>query len=332
MFKEFRGMVTERLKALGLDQQEKDINDLVDKATAESLPAADWGLNMELVDIINSDPGPASDKTCRALKRTLAKPSVHCQILALTLLETIAKNTSGAFHHFFVRSELWQDLRAVGTALRAFDPEVRDKILGLIEDFAGGVPVPQYREAYEQLLDAGMDFPVRPESEAVPYYTPPTRPADALHGVSAEDRAAIQEAMRQMDVEEQGAQQQQQQQQQQQAAPYLPIMPAPATQGLGSSRRGTPPPQSSPMLVRPEDLMQVGPSTAAAWLAGRLDGRSAGRLAGWLAGWLGETCSLTAGATPRQRVRGRRAALGLGLPAGRGCGSWHSRRCGRSST
>jgi hypothetical protein len=288
MFAQLKERVAEKIKALTLDQQEKDINDLVEKATAESLPAADWGLNMELVDIINGDPAPASDKTCKALKRALAKPSVHCQVLTLTLLETIVKNTSGSFHHFFVRSELWQDLLAVGAAPRAFDPEVRDKILGLIEDFARGVPVPQYREAYEQLLDAGTDFPVRPEGEAVPYYTPPSRPSDALAGVSAEDRAAIQEAMRQMDAEEQAEAARAAQQQASSlamaaptfamAAPHMPHMPAPSPRGAPGGR-GTPPPQRSPTPpARPEELMQVGGAGGGAG--------ATGPGAGWL-GWVG---------------------------------------------
>jgi hypothetical protein len=234
---------------------------------------ADWGINMELVDIINADPGPASDKTCKALRRVLQKPSVHAQMLTLTLLETVVKNTSGAFHHFFVRSELWQDLVSVGSYPRAFDPEVRDKILTLIEDFARGVPVPQYREAYEQLLDKGMDFPVRPETENVPYYTPPSRQPDHMAGVSDEDKAAIQEAMRQMESEAEAEEQRAVQQRQNtfamaaptfaMAAPYLPHMPvAPAQQQQqqqqqAPARTPTPPPQRSPTPSTPEEVMQV---------------------------------------------------------------------------
>ncbi len=33
-----------------------------------------------------------------------------------------------------------------------WDPEVRDKALGLIEDFAKGLPLQAYKEAYEGLL------------------------------------------------------------------------------------------------------------------------------------------------------------------------------------
>jgi hypothetical protein len=33
-----------------------------------------------------------------------------------------------------------------------WDPEVRDKALGLVEDFARGLPLPAYRDAYEGLL------------------------------------------------------------------------------------------------------------------------------------------------------------------------------------
>lgn len=33
-----------------------------------------------------------------------------------------------------------------------WDPEVRDRALGLVEDFGRGLPLPAYREAYEGLL------------------------------------------------------------------------------------------------------------------------------------------------------------------------------------
>ena len=36
--------------------------------------------------------------------------------------------------------------------LSQWDPEVRDKALGLIEDFAKGLPMQGYKEAYEGLL------------------------------------------------------------------------------------------------------------------------------------------------------------------------------------
>ncbi|KAF8056348.1 chid1 [Scenedesmus sp. PABB004] len=233
------------------DAFERRLTDHVERATSELLTGPDWGLNFELVDTINNDPtcaqsaarsaaqrpaqrsAPlsarrpgasrrallrrrrrgASDKVYRALRRVLLRPSIHSQLLALTLLEACVKNCVPFFFQQLIYSELWAEIMRAGEPLRNWDPEVRDRALGLVEDFARGLPLPAYNEAYESLLDRGVDFPVRPaapadEAAAVPYYTPPPAPpaeVAAAQGISPEDRAAIAAAVADLEAQEAAA-------------------------------------------------------------------------------------------------------------------------------
>eukprot|EP00878_Enallax_costatus_P019987 GHUV01021108.1.p1 GENE.GHUV01021108.1~~GHUV01021108.1.p1 ORF type:complete len:480 (+),score=158.33 GHUV01021108.1:171-1610(+) len=189
------------------DPYENRIADHVQRATSELLTGPDWGLNFELIDIINNDSTGTSDKVYRAIRRALSKPQIQSQLLALALLEACVKNCVPFFFQQLMYSDLWQEIIRAGEPFRNWDPEVRDKALGLIEDFARGLPMQGYKEAYEGLLDRGVDFPVRPQADTggAPYYTPPPMPAAtaaAAQGLSPEDRAAIAAAVADLEAQE----------------------------------------------------------------------------------------------------------------------------------
>lgn len=63
------------------------------------------------------------------------------------------KNCHAQFHVYLGASELWQEMLKLCTdlAITRIDAEVRDKILGLVEDFARALQPQQFREAYEDL-------------------------------------------------------------------------------------------------------------------------------------------------------------------------------------
>lgn len=54
----WKGKITETFKNLTgpLDPHEKRISELVERATSDLLAGPDWGLNMEVVDVVNSSP------------------------------------------------------------------------------------------------------------------------------------------------------------------------------------------------------------------------------------------------------------------------------------
>ncbi|MEW5319603.1 MAG: hypothetical protein WDW38_010747 [Sanguina aurantia] len=181
VFQQFRDKFTEKLKNFAethtQDELDKALQDLVDRATSELLLGSDWGLNMELADRINENIGVSSEKSLRAIRRTIGKPNAKVQLLALTVLDTCVKNCYPVFHTFLATSELWADLlkMATDTGVVRIDGEVRDRILVAVEDYARVLAPDEFRKAYDTLLDQGVDFPVRsPEDSAPPILTPPS--------------------------------------------------------------------------------------------------------------------------------------------------------------
>lgn len=203
MFANLRDKFNERLKNLTVSQDphEKRINDLVDRATSDVLIGPDWALNMELVDVINSNPSVNLEKATRALKRSLQSHNTKVQLLTITAIETCIKNCTRQFHKYFSSSELFVEM------LKIADPppqmhvssEVKDRILCLVEDLAKALEGP-YRRAYEALLDNGVDFPVRNPEETAPLEIPPET-AEPAQDISEEDRAAIAQAMAELAAE-----------------------------------------------------------------------------------------------------------------------------------
>ncbi len=86
MFASLKEKWSEAIKNWGpQDEHDKAIADLVERATSELLISADWGLNMEIVDMINRNPTVMEEKTLRVLRRSLLKSNAKVQMLALTV-------------------------------------------------------------------------------------------------------------------------------------------------------------------------------------------------------------------------------------------------------
>lgn len=151
---------------------------LIDKATSDLLIGPDWGMNLEICDMINYDPGQARE-VVKAIKKRLGNKSGRVQFLALTVLETVMKNCGEVVHQNVAEKELLNDM--VKIVKKKSDMVVRDKILVLLDSWqeAFGGPsskYPQYYIAYDELRRAGVEFPER-TADAVPIFTPPpTRP------------------------------------------------------------------------------------------------------------------------------------------------------------
>ncbi|RVE75564.1 hypothetical protein OJAV_G00000150 [Oryzias javanicus] len=70
----------------------------IERATSGSLQVEDWGLNMEICDIINeTDEGP-KDAVKAIKKRIVGNKNFREIMLALTVLETCVKNCGHRFH------------------------------------------------------------------------------------------------------------------------------------------------------------------------------------------------------------------------------------------
>ncbi|KAJ9515128.1 hypothetical protein QJQ45_028926, partial [Haematococcus lacustris] len=180
MFSNFAERVAQKFKELGpQDELDKAIASLVSAGCDPELLGPDWGVNMQLVDIVNRQPSEGSEKLLRVVNRTMGRPSAKQQLLVLTMLDTCVRNCHPTLHIQLGSSLLWADLikLAQDTGVSRIDAEVRDKILAMVEDYGRWLAVPlAFQDTYNTLVEQGVDFPVRSAADMSPIeaYQPPT--------------------------------------------------------------------------------------------------------------------------------------------------------------
>ncbi|CAH8378019.1 unnamed protein product [Eruca vesicaria subsp. sativa] len=150
------------------------VNAMVERATSEMLIGPDWAMNLEICDMLNTDPAQAKD-VVKGVKKKIGSRNPKTQLLALTLLETIVKNCGDMVHMHVAEKGVIHEM--VRIAKKKPDIHVKEKILVLIDTWqeAFGGPrarYPQYYAGYQELLRAGAVFPQRSERSA-PVFTPP---------------------------------------------------------------------------------------------------------------------------------------------------------------
>ncbi|CAO3564754.1 unnamed protein product [Mortierella alpina] len=159
------------------------IDELVDKATSENLPAGseDLALNLEMCDQIRSKQVSPKD-AAKALKRRIGHKNPNVQLLALGLTDVCVKNGG---HHFLVEvaaHEFIDNLTSIMKAPTGCNYEVKNRILGLIQTwgllFRGKHGLGYVCDTYMVLQQEGFHFPPKDnvgaalvESEAPPDWT-----------------------------------------------------------------------------------------------------------------------------------------------------------------
>ena len=174
------------------------------QATSDVLREPDWGVNVDMCDLVNSNFHRYGKDTVKALRLKLQKKTKpQCQYLALVALEMCMKNC-GVMFHAKVIEKACLDETSKCAAARGGDARVKQKSLALIQEWALQLNLPQYRAAFDELRRKGERFPPTEltSREVTPMYTPrPGRTDIVEQRLAAMDpadaaaiRAAVQEA------------------------------------------------------------------------------------------------------------------------------------------
>ncbi|KAM4603673.1 target of Myb1 membrane trafficking protein isoform 2-T2 [Polymixia lowei] len=175
----------------------------VERATSAVLHSEDWGLNMEICDIINeTDDGPRD--AVKAIKRRIVGNKNFREImLALTVLEACVKNCGHRFHVLVASQEFVEGV-LVRSILPKYNPPtaLHDRVLSLIQSWADAFrsrpSLAGVVSVYEDLKRRGLEFPMTDLDALSPIHTPhrsiPENSSPETAPVSASPRQSQQEA------------------------------------------------------------------------------------------------------------------------------------------
>ncbi|GAB2293886.1 3'(2'),5'-bisphosphate nucleotidase/inositol-1,4-bisphosphate 1-phosphatase [Dionaea muscipula] len=153
---------------------------VVEAATAETLDEPDWGLNLEICDMVNLE-RINSIELIRGIKKRIMLKNHRVQFHALTLLETVVKNCDKAFSELAAERVLDEMVKLID------DPQTvinnRNKALMLIEAWGESSVelryLPVFEETYKSLRSRGIRFPGRDDESLAPIFTPPRSVSEA---------------------------------------------------------------------------------------------------------------------------------------------------------
>ncbi|XP_077380872.1 target of Myb1 membrane trafficking protein [Festucalex cinctus] len=149
----------------------------IEQATSGSRQSEDWGLNMEICDIINeTDEGP-KDAIKAIKKRIMGNKNFSEIMLALTVLETCVKNCGHRFHVLVASQEFVEGV-LVRAILPKYNPPtaLHDRVLSLIQSWADAFRTSPSLAGvvyvYDDLRRRGLEFPMTDLDALSPIHTP----------------------------------------------------------------------------------------------------------------------------------------------------------------
>uniref|UniRef100_A0A7N0TZA1 VHS domain-containing protein n=1 Tax=Kalanchoe fedtschenkoi TaxID=63787 RepID=A0A7N0TZA1_KALFE len=135
------------VKVKELIQGPNEADKFVEEATAENLDEPDWATNLELCDMINTERISSVDMI-RGIKKRIMIKSPRIQYLAMTLLETIAKNCEKAFSEIAAERVLDEMVKLIDDPMTAVNN--RNKALMLIESWGESANELRYLPVFEE--------------------------------------------------------------------------------------------------------------------------------------------------------------------------------------
>ncbi|KAJ4922108.1 hypothetical protein JOQ06_027932 [Pogonophryne albipinna] len=149
----------------------------IERATSVCLQSEDWGINMEICDIINeTDEGP-KDAVKAIKKRIVGNKNFREIMLALTVLEACVKNCGQRFH-ILVSSQEFIEGVLVRSILPKYNPPtaLHDRVLSLIQSWADAFrsspSLAGVVYVYDDLRRRGLEFPMTDLDALSPIHTP----------------------------------------------------------------------------------------------------------------------------------------------------------------
>ncbi|XP_063445304.1 TOM1-like protein 2 isoform X2 [Mytilus trossulus] len=154
------------------------VGQMIEKSTDGSQASENWGLFMEICDVINdTDEGPKD--AIKAIKKRLSQNmgKNHTAVMyTLTCLETCVKNCGKKFHQQVATKDFMGDLvKIIGPK---YDPPtvLQEKVLSSIQSwsdaFKGQPDLKEVEKCYNDLKGKGIEFPMTDLDHMAPIHTP----------------------------------------------------------------------------------------------------------------------------------------------------------------
>lgn len=142
---------------------------MVDEATADSLDEPNWGMNLRICNLINSEEFDGSE-VVRAIKKRISCKNAMSQRLSLDLLETCAMNCDKVFSEVASEKVLEEMVRMINNPQNDLDNRQRAlqliKAWGNSEDLAY---LPIFRQTYMSVKDKKLPSSVPDDGSSGDY-------------------------------------------------------------------------------------------------------------------------------------------------------------------
>ncbi|XP_056609952.1 target of Myb protein 1 isoform X2 [Triplophysa dalaica] len=153
------------------------VGQLIENATSSSLPSEDWGLNMDVCDIVNETEDGAKDAVRAIKKRILGNRNFKEVMLTLSVLEACVKNCGHKFHSYvstrdFVENVLVQTIVPKNNPPLILQERVLTMIQAWSDAFRSSPDLTGVVTVYEDLRRKGVQFPINQSNGCSPIQTP----------------------------------------------------------------------------------------------------------------------------------------------------------------
>ncbi|XP_067673323.1 target of Myb1 membrane trafficking protein-like isoform X3 [Haliotis asinina] len=154
------------------------VGQLIERATDGSQASENWGLFMEVCDVINeTDEGPKD--AIKAIRKRLSQnvgKNYTAVMYTLTQLETCVKNCGKRFHLQVANKDFLHELIKIIGPKNDPPQAVQEKVLSLIQTWAdafrGAPDLKEVEKVYSELKSKGIEFPMTDLDHMAPIYTP----------------------------------------------------------------------------------------------------------------------------------------------------------------